>query len=74
MSSEAIVFIVIFFVLILIPCISAGWLGCKFITKLGRFPSKTPAIQTSVVIKLAIIEIVSFTLLIAFFKILVAED
>ncbi len=73
MGSTMVVFVGIFTVLILIPCAGIAWLGTRFINKLGRFPSKTPAIQMSVVLKLIILEIVSWTLLLLFFKILVAE-
>jgi len=43
------------------------------INQLGRYPSRTPAIQLSVVLKLVVLEVVSWTLLLLFFKILVAE-
>jgi hypothetical protein len=66
------VFIVIFFVLIMIPCVGIGWLGYDLLTRLGRYPSKTPAIQMSVLFKLVIVEVLSLTLLLIFFKVLVA--
>lgn len=71
--STMAVFVLIFFVLIAIPCVGIAWIGSKFIEKLGRFPSKTPAIQMSVVVKLIFLEVVSWTLLLLFFKILVAQ-
>jgi hypothetical protein len=73
MASAAIIFIVIFYTLLLIPCIGISWLGSKLIEKLGRYPSKTPAIQLSVMLKLAVVEVVSFALLLTFFKALVSE-
>ena len=72
-ASTMVVFVLIFTVLIAIPCVGIAWLGTRFINKLGRFPSKTPAIQMSIVFKLLLLEIVSWTLLLLFFKILVAE-
>lgn len=73
MTTAAWAFIVIFYVLILIPSISVTWVGFKMITRLGQYPSKTPAIQLSIMFKLIVIEVVSFTLLLTFFKVLVAE-
>lgn len=73
MGSAAAIFIAIFFVIMFIPSLGVGWLGYKMITRLGRYPSKTPAIQLSILIKLTVIEVVSLTLLLLLFKILVAE-
>ncbi len=73
MGSAALLFIIIFFIVTLIPCVGVGWLGYKLITRLGRFPSKTPAIQLGILVKLIIVEVVSLTLLLLLFKILVAE-
>ncbi len=73
MGSVALLFIIIYFVLISIPCLGVGWLGYKLITKLGRYPSKTPAIQMGIMLKLVIIEVVSLTLILVFFKALVSE-
>ena len=73
MGSVALIFISIFWVIILIPCIGIGWIGVKLINKLGRYPSKTPAIQTDILFKLVFIEVISLTLLVGFFKALIAE-
>ena len=73
MGSLVFIFIVIFWVIMLIPCIGIGWIGLKLINKLGRYPSKTPAIQMNILFKLVFIEVISLTLLIGFFKVLVAE-
>ena len=73
MDSAVVVFVIIFAVLIAVPCTGIAWLGKKLIDNLGKYPSKTPMIQTSIIFKLAFIEIVSFTLLLLFFKILVAD-
>ena len=73
MAIVAVIFISIFWILLLIPCVGATWIGYKLITKLGRYPSRTPAIQMSVMLKLVIVEVVSFALILTFFKALVAE-
>ncbi len=73
MASVALVFISIFWAIMLIPCIGISWIGVQLINKLGRYPSKTPAIQMTILFKLVFIEVVSITLLLGFFKALVAE-
>ena len=73
MQSVALVFILIFWAMLLVPCIGAGWIGWQLITKLGQHPSKTPSIQMGILLKLIIVEIVSFTLILTFFKALVSE-
>ncbi len=67
-SGAAFIFIVVFYILIMIPCVGIGWLGYDLLDRLGRFPSKTPAIQMSVLFKLVMLEIVSMTLILVFFK------
>ena len=72
-TSTAFMFIAIFMVLMVIPCVGVAWIGTKLINQLGRYPSRTPAIQLSVVLQLTVLEVVSWTLLLLFFKILVAD-
>lgn len=73
MWRESLIFIGLFYFIMLVPCLSVGWLGFKLLDKLGRYPSKTPAIQMGIILKLVTIEVVSFTLLLLFFKVLVSE-
>lgn len=73
MGGAAVIFVGIFFLLITIPCIGVSWLGSRLINKLGTYPSKTPAIQMSIIFKLIFLQVVSWTLILLFFKILVAE-
>ncbi len=73
MGSAAFVFMLVFWALMLIPCVGVGWLGKRLIEDLGRYPSRTPAIQTGILFKLVVIEIVSVSLILSFFKALVAE-
>ncbi len=73
MTQLALIFIGIFFVLMLIPTVGIAWIGWRLIERLGRYPSKTPAIQLSVVFKLVVVEVVSMTLLLVFFKVLVVD-
>jgi len=73
MGSAAFIFVIIFYALMIIPCVGVAWIGKNLLDRLGRYPSKTPAIQMSIVVKLTVLEVVSMTLLLLFFKILVAE-
>lgn len=61
--------ITIIFVIIGIPCIFIAVLGFKMLNKLAYFPSKNPAIQTSIFFWLVMIEIVAFTMLMIFYHV-----
>jgi len=74
METTSLILIGIFFLAVNIPCIAIVWLGNKFFDQIGRHPSKTPAIQMSIVLKLAVIEVGAFTLFLALFKILSPEQ
>lgn len=66
--TEAFVFCAIFAGIIIIPCALIGLIGRNMINKLGRYPSKTPAIQMSVLFQLFVIEIIGFVGLIGFYN------
>jgi len=65
-----IILVCLFLVVIGIPCVGITIVGRQLIHKLSHFPSKTPAIQMSILFKLVVIEIVGFTLLLTFYHIL----
>lgn len=65
-----IILMCLFLIIIGIPCVGITLVGRQLIHKLSHFPSKTPTIQTSVLFKLVVIEIVGFTLLLTFYHIL----
>ena len=71
--NEGLLFITIMLVLISVPCISVAIIGYQMITKLGRYPSKTPEIQMSIFIKLVVIESISFGFIYIFYKIFATE-
>lgn len=73
MGIAALIFIGMFLIMILIPSIGIGLIGAGLINRLGRYPSKTPAIQMSILFQLVMVEVVSLTLMLGFFKVLVAE-
>ena len=68
--NEAYVFIGTFFVLMLLPCFGVAFIGYRMIEKLGQFPSKTPAIQLSIFLQLVATEVICFSLILTYFKIL----
>ncbi len=62
--------ITIIFIMIAIPCTAAAILGYKMLKKLSYYPSKTPAIQTGIFLKLVFVEVISFGLLLIFYHML----
>ncbi len=70
MPQEGLVLMMVVFFAVGVPSMAAGWLGRNLLERLGRYPSKTPAIQLSVLLKLAVLELVSFTILLAILKVL----
>ena len=70
MDSTSLVLLCLFFLAVNIPCVVIAWLGVKFLAELGRYPSKTAAIQMSICLKLVVIEVFSFTFILALFKVL----
>ena len=67
--GEGVVFILIFLAIVAVPCVGAALIGYRMINKLGHFPSKTPAIQMSILLKLIVIEIISFAMIILFYHV-----
>ena len=72
-AGAALSFIGVFYAIMFVPCVGAAVLGTKLINKLGRFPSKTPVIQLGILFPLVVLEVVSFTMMLVFFKLLTAE-
>ncbi len=70
MGSTSLILIGLFFLAVNVPSVLIAWLGIKFLEQLGRYPSRTPAIQMSIILKLAAIEVGAFTLILALFKVL----
>ena len=67
--QEGIILISIFFIIMAVPCIGVAWIGYRMLNQLGQHPSKTPAIQMSIFLKLIVIELVSFGMIIGFYRI-----
>lgn len=70
MGSAALIFIIVWLVVVALPCICIAFMSYNLMSKLGRYPSKTPAIQTKMIIPLLVVEIVAMTLLLTVFKVL----
>lgn len=73
LGNVALIFVAIFYGIMLFACIGIGWIGKNLIDDLGRFPSKTPAIQMGILFKLVVLEVVSMTLIVLFFKALTSQ-
>jgi len=65
--GPGVILIAVIAIIMAVPCVGVALLGSKMINKLAFFPSKTPAIQKSILIKLIVIELISVALLLAFF-------
>ncbi|MDP2654608.1 MAG: hypothetical protein Q8Q08_11350 [Candidatus Omnitrophota bacterium] len=74
MDSTMLIFVVSWYAIMIIPCLGIGWLGSKFINNLGRYPSKTPVLNKNIIFPLLVIEVVSVTCLLVFFKALLPEN
>ena len=67
--SARIILVIIWFIIIAIPCIGTALLGRKMLNKLAYFPSKTPAIHMDILGWLVVVEIVAVTLLLTFYRV-----
>jgi len=70
MQQQAMILLLLILFAVGLPSVGAGWLGKIMIDRVGRYPSTTPRIQMDILIKLVVLEVVSFTLLLAVFKVL----
>jgi len=66
--GESFIFAVIFAFIILVPCVLVAFIGTRMIDRLGRYPTKTPVIQMSILVPLVAIEIVTFALMLGFYR------
>ncbi len=67
--SARILFVIIWLVIVAIPCIGISILGTKMLNKLAYFPSKTPAIHMSILGWLVVVEVVAVTLMLSFYRV-----
>lgn len=67
--TEGLTFIGIMLFIVGVPCIAVSILGTKLIDHIGQYPTKSARLQMSVCVQLLAVEIVSFLMLAAFFKV-----
>ena len=67
--TEGFIFIGFFLVIVGLPCVMAVILGVKLIDHIGMYPTKSSAMQMSVALKLAVVQVISFVMLAVFFRI-----
>jgi len=67
--SEALIFISVFTVIVIVPCFFTTLIGKEMIDRIGRFPTKTSIIQVKALYRLVFIEIVAFSLLASFYRV-----
>jgi len=73
MSGEILAALILtgtFFIVITLPCVGVGILGWKLARRIAHYPSKTPAIQLSILLKLVLLEFISLSLLLTLYHIL----
>ena len=66
---ESFIFGIIYSIIIVIPCILVALMGRGMIDRLGTWPSQTPVIQMSILLRLVFLEIMTFACLILFYHI-----
>ena len=67
--TEGLIFIGLMLFVVGVPCVAVAVLGTKLIDHIVQYPTKSARLQMGVCVQLLVIEILSFLLLAAFFKI-----
>jgi len=67
--TEALIFINVFAVIVLIPCYFVFLIGRHMMDDMGRFPTRAPAIQAKALLKLVVVEVAAFFFLTAFYRV-----
>lgn len=67
--SEALIFIAVFSLVVMLPCYFVMLIGRDMIDQIGQFPTMAAKIQMKAFLKLAGVELVTFFLLIAFYRV-----
>jgi hypothetical protein len=66
---EGLIFIGCFFVMVGLPCLLTAILGTKLIDNLGQWPSRSARLQLGICIQLLLVEIFTFAMLAAFYRV-----
>lgn len=67
---EGLIFVLIFGMIVLIPCVFIAIFGRKLIDQLGRYPSKAARIHMKALVPVVITEIAAFLFLIGFYLVI----
>ena len=67
--TEALIFISIFTVIILVPCYLVFLIGRQMMDETGQYPTRAPIIQAKAILKLLVVEAGAFFCLTAFFRV-----
>ena len=66
---EGLIFIGCFFVMVGLPCLLTAILGTKLIDNLGQWPSRSAKLQLGICVQLLLVEIFTFAMLAAFYRV-----
>lgn len=70
MFGPMLILLLVFIFVMGVPCVGTAILGSRLMNRLGRYPSKTPAIQINIIAKLVALEIISFGMLTMLYHVL----
>lgn len=65
----SLVFVAVFAVIVLVPCVIIALMGRKAINEMGRYPTRIPLIQTKMMMPLLVVDVVTFALLVGFYNV-----
>ncbi|MCA9394116.1 MAG: hypothetical protein KC900_07930 [Candidatus Omnitrophica bacterium] len=65
----SLIFIGVFAVIVLVPCIIIALMGRKAINEMGRYPTRIPLIQSKMMMPLLMVDVVTFALLVGFYNV-----
>jgi hypothetical protein len=67
--SEALIFVSVFAVIVLIPCYFVFLIGRNMMEEMGRFPTRAAFIQAKALLTLMVVEVGAFLFLTSFYRI-----
>ena len=65
----SLIFVAVFAVIVLVPCVIIALMGRKAINQMGMYPTRIPIIQTKMMMPLLAVDVVTFALLILFYRV-----
>lgn len=65
----SLVFVAVFAVIVIVPCVIIALMGRKAIKEMGRYPTRIPLIQTKMMMPLLVVDVVTFALLLGFYNV-----